>query len=146
MSSLPSHGELQDRDCRVSGVTVQTAAGSTTQRSAVAPAAIAGASSPAMRAGAELMRVTSVAEVERAGLDEAGKQHAEGRLQADDAEGRLLVGHVLLLRGVRRVVGGDAVEDAAPERLDERLTVALGAQRRVHLDVRVERRYHCVVE
>ena len=92
-----------------------------------------------MRAGAVLMRVTSVAEVERLARDQRAVQHAEGRLQTDDAEGRLLERHVLLLGGVRRVVGGDAVEEAALERRDERRAVALGAQRRVHLEVGVER-------
>ena len=71
---------------------------------------------PAMRAGAALIRVTSVAEVERLGLHQLAVQHAEGRLEADGAEGRLLVGHLLLLGDVRCVIGGDAVDEAALER------------------------------
>ena len=41
--------------------------------------------------------------------------------------------------GVRGVVGGDAVDRAVAQALDQRLAVGLGAQRRVHLEaVRVE--------
>ena len=60
MSSRPSQGELCERDLSAPARTVQTAWGSTTQRSATAPAATEGTSSPAMRAGAALIRVTSV--------------------------------------------------------------------------------------
>ena len=112
----------------------------------MAPAASVGASRPAMRAGAALIARDERGQVELAGFDEPGVKHAEGRLEADAPEGRLLVGHVLLLRDVRGVVGGDAVDEAAPERLDERPAVALGAQRRVHLEVGVERGDTLVVQ
>jgi hypothetical protein len=42
------------------------------------------------------------------------------------------------------VVGGDAVERARAQRLDQRLAVVLGAQRRVHLEVGVERAHGVV--
>ena len=46
--------------------------------------------------------------------------------------------HLLLLGGVRRVVGRDAVDRPVAQALDQRLAVVLGAQRRVHLEAGVE--------
>ena len=63
----------------------------------------------------------------------------EGGLEAGHAHRRLLEGDVLFLRLVRGVVGGDALDRAVAQPLDQRLAVALFAQRRVHLrPVRVE--------
>ena len=79
------------------------------------------------------------AELDHAGQDELGVERGEGGLQAGHAHRRALVGDLLFLRRVRRVVGGDAVDRAVAQALDQRLAVALGAQRRVHLEaVRVE--------
>ena len=65
-------------------------------------------------------------------------ERGEGRLEADRAEGGRLEGHLLLLLRVGRVIGGHAVDQPALERRDERLAVARGAQRRVHLHAGVE--------
>ena len=72
------------------------------------------------------------------GLDELGVDGGERRLQPGRAHRRLLEGHLLLLARVRRVVGGDAVDRARSQPVDQRLAVVLGAQRRVHLQPRVE--------
>ena len=63
----------------------------------------------------------------------------ERGLEPGDAERRLLEGHLLLVPRVRRVIGGDAVEGAVAQALEEREAVGFGAERRVHLRVRVER-------
>ena len=78
-------------------------------------------------------------ERQRAGHDEVGVDRRERRLQPGRAHRRLLERDVLLVAGVRRVVGRDAVDRAAAQTLDERLAVLFGAQRRVHLAARVER-------
>ena len=71
-------------------------------------------------------------------LDEVGVERRERRLEARDAERRRLEGRFLLLPRVRRVVGGDGRDRAAAERLEQRAPVLLGAQRRIHLHVRIE--------
>ena len=66
-------------------------------------------------------------------------ERGEGGLEAGHAHRRLLERHLLFLRRVRGVVGGDALDRAVAQALDQRLAVGLGAQRRVHLEaVRVE--------
>ena len=63
----------------------------------------------------------------------------EGGLEPGHAHRRLLERDLLLVARVRRVVGGDALDRAVAQALDQRLAVVLGAQRRVHLEaVRVE--------
>ena len=66
-------------------------------------------------------------------------QRGEGGLQAGHAHRRLLEGNLLFLRRVRGVVGGDALDRAVAQALDQGLAIGLGAQRRVHLEaLRVE--------
>ena len=64
-------------------------------------------------------------ERERPRLDQARVEHREGRLEAGDAEGRLLERNVLLVTCVRRVVGGDRLDRPVLQRLEERLPVFL---------------------
>ena len=74
------------------------------------------------------------AEVEDAGQDQVGVDRGERGLEAGDAHRRLLERDLLFLRLVRSVVGRDALDRAVAKALDQRLAVALGAQRRVHLE------------
>ena len=76
-------------------------------------------------------------ELEHAGEHEARVERGERRLEAGRAHRRLLEGHLLLIARVRRVVGGDAVDRARAQALDERPAVGLGGERRVHLHARV---------
>ena len=66
-------------------------------------------------------------------------QRAERCLEAGHAERRLLERDVLLVARVWGVIRRDAVDGAVEQALDEGATVVLGAERRVHLGVRVER-------
>ena len=65
-------------------------------------------------------------------------QHGERRLQPRRAHRRLLERDLLLLPRVRRMVRGDAVDRAVAQAGDQRPAVGLGAQRRVHLQARVQ--------
>ena len=85
------------------------------------------------------MRSSSAASESDARLDQPRVEDGEGGLQAGDAEGCLLERNVLLVARVRRVVGRDRLDRPVAERLEQRLPVRLGAERRVHLQVRVER-------
>ena len=73
-------------------------------------------------------------------LDQARDGDRDQGLQADDAERGLVDLAHLLLAGVRGVVGGEDLDRAVLEAADDRLDVAPGPQRRVHLEVGVERR------
>ena len=88
--------------------------------------------------GAARHAVDHQRERERAGQHQLGVDRREGGLEPGGAHRRLLERHLLLLARVRRVVGGDAVDGAVAQALDQRLPVLLGAQRRVHLQPRVE--------
>src|SRR5207253_11209800 len=83
--------------------------------------------------GAAAQPLDQQRQVDRPRQDQLGVQRGEGGLEAGDAHRRLLVGDVLFLRLVGGVVGGDALDRAVAEALDQRLTVALFAQRWVHL-------------
>ena len=74
----------------------------------------------------------------RPGLHEPRVEGREGRLEAGHAERRRLEGHLLLVPGVGRVVGGDGRDRPVAKRFDERLAILLGPKRWVHLQVRVE--------
>ena len=67
----------------------------------------------------------------------ARQAEREGRLEAADAEGGGVELAELVLDGVRRVVGGDAVDRAVEEAGDAGGDVVRRAQRRVHLGVGV---------
>ena len=104
-----------------------------------APTAIRGGVEPvrARRAGGHPLEERL--ERDQPGLDEVRVERRERRLEPGDAERRRLERHLLLVPRVRRVVGGDAGDRPVAERLDQRLAVVLGPERRVHLHVRVER-------
>ena len=70
--------------------------------------------------------------------DKLGVEDGEGRLQPDRAHRRLLERHLLLLTGVRSVVGRHAVDGSVAQRRDQGRAVGLGAQRRIDLQRRVE--------
>jgi len=72
-----------------------------------------------------------------AGLHQVRERERERGLEADDAERRVGERPRLLVGRVRRVVGGEAVDGAVGDRGDARRAVAFGAERRVHLGVRV---------
>ena len=55
--------------------------------------------------------------------------------QAGDAEGGALELDLLLVEGVRRVVGGDGVDGAVDDALDQGIAIGGRAQRRIHLVV-----------
>jgi len=68
-------------------------------------------------------------------LARVGEQQRQHRLDSDPAAvGPPHVGLSLLLGGMRRVVGCDGVDVAAPDALPERVDVGLRADRRVQLD------------
>ena len=59
-----------------------------------------------------------------AGVDEGFERDGEGGFEADDAEGALLELLHLLAAGVGRVVGGDGIDDAGDDAVDQRGGVA----------------------
>ena len=65
------------------------------------------------------------------------QREAERGLEAGDAVGSALKLNLFLMRGVRRVVGGDAVDRAVQQRLDQGEAIGLGTQRWIHLGVGV---------
>ncbi len=73
-------------------------------------------------------------EGDMAGFDEVGIADREGGLNADDAKGAAGKALRLLLFGVGRVVGGDHVDGAVLDGLDDGLTVVRRPQGRVHLE------------
>ena len=74
---------------------------------------------------------------EFSGLDEVVIEGDKGRIQAGDAIGRAKEILGFFERRVRRMVGGNDVEDAFDEPFQQRITIRLRPQRRVHLIVRV---------
>ena len=93
----------------------------------------------AERGGAAGHPLDQQAEVDHAGQDQLGVERGEGGLQPGHPHRRLLEGDLLFLGCVGGVVGGDALDRAVAQALDQRLAVGLGAQRRVHLEApRVE--------
>ncbi len=79
------------------------------------------------------------AELEVAGQHQLGVERRERGLEPGHAHRRRLERLLLLLAGVRRVVGRDAVDRSGAQGLDQREPVGLGAERRVHLEAGVER-------
>lgn len=77
-------------------------------------------------------------EGEALGEVELPQDDAQGGLQADDAEGGVVELDVFLVVGVRGVAGGDAVDGAVFQRIQDGDTIFLGAEGRVHLEVGVE--------
>ena len=75
---------------------------------------------------------------EFAGRDEVVVKRDQRGIHAGDAVGRADEILGFLERRVRRVVGGDEVEDAVDEPLEQPFVVGLGAQRRVHFVIRIE--------
>ncbi len=118
---------------------------STRVRLAGSPGAIGGVGSP-KSAAAAVIRSTSMESVELAGQDKPGVKRGEGGLKAGRAHGRLLEGHFLLIARVGSVVGGDAVDGAVAQAIDERLAIGLGGERRMHLHPGVHRAQRVVGE
>ena len=74
------------------------------------------------------------APADRAGVHQVGEHRAQAGLDAGHAEGRQLELAGLLVVGVGGVIGGDAVDGAVGDALDELGGVLCGAKRRVHLE------------
>ncbi len=121
----PCHGVLRDRDCEVSRSTLTVAVGSTSTRLAGAPAAtglaVVGQTGDPGRTGGH--QPGEVGPAEPAVGDEQVVHDGEGGLQAEHAERRVDEGVLLVVPGVRGVVGGDGVDGAVEQPLDERLAV-----------------------
>ena len=73
------------------------------------------------------IRSTTQGEIEDAGQHEVGVDRGECGLEAGHPHRRLLERDLLFLGLVRRVVGGDALDRAVAEALDQRLAVGLGS-------------------
>ena len=135
----PCHGVLRDRDCEASRSTLTVAAGSTSTRLAGRAGgdrvAVVGQAGDPRRAGGH--QPGEVGPAEPAVGDEQVVHHREGGLEAEHAERRVDERVLLVVPGVRGVVGGDRVDGAVEQALDERLAVLAGAQRRVDLEDRV---------
>src|SRR5204863_203239 len=69
-------------------------------------------------------------ELELTAEHEPGVEDRERRLEPGRTQCRLLEGDFLLVRGVRGMVGRDAVDQSASQRLHQRLAIVLGPQRR----------------
>ena len=116
-------------------------------RFAGAPTAMRGALEPvgARRPGRHALEQRLERQQPR--LDEVRVERRERGLEPGDAERRLLERHLLLVPRVRRVVGRDARDRAARAAPSISAARSLGAaERRVHLQVRVERAHRLVGE
>ena len=102
------------------------------------PTSIRGTGRPKIRAGAADMRSSTRPRSSVSRLDEMGVDRCERGFEPGDAERRLLERLLLLVRGVRRVIGRDAGDRPVDETGEQRLPVVLRPQRRVHLAVGVE--------
>ena len=94
----------------------------------------------AIRAIAAGLQVSARDDVHDAhsGVAQNRQAHTERRLQAEHPRRRLVERSLLRLPRMRGVVGGDGVDRAVDDALDERLDVGLRAQRWVDLEQRVE--------
>jgi len=88
------------------------------------------------RAGSRLHLANQRRERQEPGPHQPVEQHGDRRLQPHDAEGRAVELALFFGEGVRGVIGRDAIDRAVGERLEQRLHVALGPERRGHLGVR----------
>ena len=139
-SFQPSKGVFRPLDSNRVLSTVTGRSGSRTVRSASAPTAMRPfRARPSRRAGPVGQELDETRERDRPRPDEPVEDEGHGRLQADDAERGRRETAALFLGRVRGVVGGDDVDDARPEGLDQGGRVGGRPQRRVHLEVRVAR-------
>src|SRR5262249_56646271 len=69
-------------------------------------------------------------ERQQAGLDEVRVERGECGLEAGHAERGRLERHLLLVRGMRCVVGGDRLDRPVPQALEQREPILLGPERR----------------
>ena len=113
----PAKQELDERLSQPSAPASHSACGSNRTRLASLPTARLGGSSPNGAAPA-LIRSTSDAQLEDARDDELGVEGREGGLEPGHPHRRLLERHLLLVDGVRRVIGRDAVDDAGANAVD----------------------------
>ena len=93
--------------------------------------------SRAMRAGANDIRSATFAPVQPAGVDHGLDHHRQRGLQAEHAGRGFDEGVLLVVAGVRGVVGADRVDGAVGQCLPQRGHVLVGPQRRIHLVGRV---------
>src|SRR6185437_2262816 len=77
-------------------------------------------------------------QLDRARSDKLGVELGESRLQAGRTHRCLLEWDLLLVTGVTRMVGCDAVDRARAEAFDQREPVSLAGERWVHLHARVQ--------
>ena len=87
--------------------------------------------------GGERHQLDQPLERDHAAPRQGGIEHREGGFQPYDAHRTALEAARLFLGGVRRVVGGDHVDRAVAQALEQRVAVGGGAQRRVHLEAAV---------
>ncbi len=73
----------------------------------------------------------------RSFVDQFGKRQAEGGFETGDAERAAFELLHLLAAGMRRVIGGDGVDDTADNAFDDRIGIVLAAQRRLHFVIAV---------
>ena len=138
-TALPAKGVALPRERKSAGSTVQAASGSMTVDDhevggGAGEQAARQAERPARPCG---QRLDDALEGDLAGQDEVGVDDGEGRLQADDAHRAPGQAAGFLLGAVGRVVGGDGVDGAVAQALDERLAVFCAAQRGIHLEAAV---------
>ena len=84
-------------------------------------------------------RLQRASERNDAGLNQIGDHRGERGLEPDRPGRRVVELGLLLLNGVRRVVGGDRIDRAVGQAAPKRVPILARAQRRVHLEVRVVR-------
>ena len=126
-----------DLDLSAAALIVTRASGARTVMSAGAPSASDPPGRWKTRAGLTDSNSTSRGQRDLPGVQQAVADNRHRRLEPDDAEGRAVELEHLLVRVVRRVVGGDHVDAAVGDAREHRVAVRGFAQRRVHLEVGV---------
>ena len=145
-SRSPSSHELAERERKRSSRTRQVAACSAGRGSPARRRRSAAGRGRRCAPGPADIRSSSVSSVDEARLDEVRVERANAVSRPVTPNGAASNGHVLLLARVRRVVGRDRRDRAVAQRVDQRRAVVARAQRRVHLQVRVERAHRLVGE
>ena len=143
-SVLPRSHEFAESERNPSSVTSHSASRSSATRFARAPASMRGSAQTERPRRPRRHAFEQRLQVELSSQDEVRVQRRERRLEARDAERRVLERHVLLVTCMWRVIRGDRADRTVAERLEECDPVVLGAERRVHLEVRVERAHRVV--
>ncbi len=89
------------------------------------------------RGGLRAQQAQNAAEGQLPLLVQPAQAEAERGFKAGDAVGRVLELDFLFVRGMRRVVGGDGVDNAVEDAFDHGVAVGGRAQRRIHLGIGV---------